>query len=115
MKSKMILVSGIAALGVFGAGTAIGWSATNGSHPATTSKTKPTPMHSVADMRTHMQAMHPSLSKSQIDQLVADCQKALANGSMPGDMMGGGGMMGNHAAHHSRTTTGGMMGRGMMG
>lgn len=115
MRGKLFLVSAIAGLGVFGLGTAIGWAATNGSHPATTSgKAVVGSMHSAKDMRAHMQAMHTSLTKVQLDQLVADCQKAIANGSMPDDMMGSN-MMGGHAAHHSGTGANGMMGSGMMG
>jgi hypothetical protein len=121
MTGKIILISGIAAIAVFGAGTAIGWSATNDLHPATTPKTQTMSMHSAKDMRAHMQAMHPSLNKSQIDQLVADCQKnggssMMGNPMMHGtNMMGGTKATGGHASHHSGNPSSGMMSGGMMG
>ena len=120
MKTKVFLISGIAAIGLLGAGTAIGWSATNGSHHSMNAKAQTMPMHSAKDMRAHMQTMHPSLSKSQIDQLIADCQKNAADLMNGAEMMDGTNMMGDHASHHSRkplsgTTSGSMMGGGGMG
>ncbi len=121
MRSKMFLISAVVAGGaVFGLATGIGISvaATDSSHQASTSRAAVAKMHNAADMRAHMQAMHPSLTKSQVNQLVADCQKN--GGMMDGsDMMGGGSMMGGHAADHSGMpssgTKGGMMNGGMMG
>lgn len=116
MKGKVFLVSTAAAVGVFSLGATIGWAATNTSHPSTTSgKAAMGSMHSAKTMRSHMQAVHPSLTSSQIDPLVAECQKAMAQGSMPDEMMGTDNMMGSHASHHSGSTTSGMMGSGMMG
>lgn len=117
MRSKVFFISALAVFGVaFGLATGIGVAATDSSHPASTSKAATATMHNGKDMRAHMQAMHPSLSKSQIDQLVADCQKNRGSMMMDGgDMMGSANMTGGHASHHSSTSSSGMMNGGMMG
>jgi hypothetical protein len=119
MKTKVFLASAIAAIGLLGAGTTIGWSATIGSHHATTTKVQTMAMHSVNDMRAHMRAMHPSLSKSQLDRLVADCQKNGGSSMMDDSMMSGSNMMGGasmmggtktavgHASHHTDSSPSG--------
>ena len=118
MRNKMFLISVVVAGGaVFGLATGIGISvaATDSSHPASTSKAAVAKIHNATEMRAHMQAMHPSLTKTQLDQLVADCQK---NGDMMNgnNMMNGTSMMGGHSSHHSGTSSSGTMtSGGMMG
>ena len=115
MRSKVFFISALAVFGVaFGLATGIGVAATDSSHPASTSKAATATTHSGKDMRAHVQAMHSSLSKTQIDQLVADCQKNRGSMMMDGaDMMASTNMTGGHASHHSSKHSSGMSG-GMM-
>ncbi len=123
MRHKLFLTSALTGLVALGAGATIAWAATGRSAPATTPAKASWTMHNPAQMREHMQAVHPSLSKAEIDRLVAECQQ-YAGSMMDGSgMTGGQNMMGGsgHAGHHrsgtpgSGTRPGGMMSGGMMG
>ncbi len=115
MKRRLLIVGTLGAVALLGAGATIAWAATGGSGtPKKPGKASTSWMHSAAQMRQHMQAVHPSLSKTQIDELVAECQAAGTSMMDDGGMMGDAGMMGGHGSHHAGSAGGAMHG-GMMG